>query len=71
MEVIRLELMVGIAYAWKLTGIDALKIRGFPKLGGTLLGVPIIRVIVFLGLYWGPLISGNYHNVADDGRTMP
>ena len=28
---------------------------------GTLLGVPIIRTIVFWGLYWGPLILGNYH----------
>ena len=24
----------------------------FPKLGGTFLGVPIIRIIVFWGLYW-------------------
>ena len=29
---------------------------GFPKTRGTLLGVPIIRTIV----YWGPLILGNY-----------
>ena len=35
--------------------------RGFPKIGGTLLGVTIIRIIVFGGLYWGPLILGNYH----------
>ena len=28
---------------------------------GTFLGVPIIRTIVYLGLYWGPLILGNYH----------
>ena len=28
---------------------------GFPKLRGTLLGVPIIRIIVCWGLYWGPL----------------
>ena len=27
---------------------------------GTFLGVPIIRTIVFWGLYWGPLILGNY-----------
>ena len=27
---------------------------GFPKLGGTLLlGVPIIRIVVFWDLYWG------------------
>ena len=25
------------------------------------MGVPIIRIIVFWGLYWGPLILGNYH----------
>ena len=34
---------------------------GCPKLGGTFLGVSIIRIIVFWGLYWGPLILGNYH----------
>ena len=28
---------------------------------GTLLGVPIIRTIVYWGLHWGPLILGNYH----------
>ena len=28
---------------------------------GTFLGVPIVRTIVFWGLYWGPLILGNYH----------
>ena len=32
----------------------------FPKTGGTILGVPIIRIIVFWGLYWGPFILGNY-----------
>ena len=30
-----------------------------------LFGVPIIRTIVFWGLYWGPLILGNYHKVSD------
>ena len=29
---------------------------GFPKIRSTILGVPIIRTIVFWGLYWGPLI---------------
>ena len=33
---------------------------GFPKIRGTLLGVPIIRTIIFRGLYWGPAILGNY-----------
>ena len=36
-------------------------IWGFPKIRGTFVGVPIIRIIVFWGLYWGPLILGNYH----------
>ena len=36
-------------------------IWGFPKIRGTLLGVPIIRTVIFLGLYWGPLVLGNYH----------
>ena len=36
---------------------------GFPKIRGTLLGVPIIRIKVFWGLYWGPPIYGNYHIV--------
>ena len=33
---------------------------GFPKIRGTILGVPRIRTIVFWGLYWGPPILGNY-----------
>ena len=41
----------------------------FPKIGGTILGVPIIRTIVYLGLYWGPLILGNYH-VAFPGQAL-
>ena len=32
-----------------------------PKIRGTILGVPILRIILFGGLYWGPLILGNYH----------
>ena len=36
-------------------------IWGFPKIRGTLLGVPIIRTVVFGGLYWVTLILGNYH----------
>ena len=28
---------------------------------GTFFGVPIIRIIVSWGLYWGPLVLGNYH----------
>ena len=34
---------------------------GFPKFRGTLLGVPIIRTIVFWALYRGTPILGNYH----------
>ena len=34
---------------------------GFPKIRGTILGVPIIRIIVFRGLYWGEPTLGNYH----------
>ena len=34
---------------------------GFGKIRGTLLGVPIIRTIVFWGLYWGAPILGIYH----------
>ena len=37
------------------------RLRGFPKLGDTLLGVPIMRIIVFGCLYWDPIILGNYH----------
>ena len=33
----------------------------FPKIRGTILGVPIIRTIAFLGLKWVPTILGNYH----------
>ena len=34
-------------------------IWGFPTIRGTLLEAPIIRTIVFWGLYWGPPILGN------------
>ena len=30
-------------------------------MGVPFLGVPIIRLIVFWGVYWGPPILGNYH----------
>ena len=32
----------------------------FPKIRGTFFGIPAIRIVVFWGLYWGPLILGNY-----------
>ena len=37
----------------------ARKYGGFPKIRGTLLGVLILRIIVFWALYWGPLNLGN------------
>ena len=33
------------------------KCLGFPKIRGTFLGVPIIRTIVYWGLYWGTLVK--------------
>ena len=33
----------------------------FPKIRGTILGVPTKRTVVFWGLYWGSLVLGNYH----------
>ena len=41
---------------------------GFPKIRATFLGVPIIRAIVYWGLYWGTLIWGNYH-LAKERKT--
>ena len=32
-----------------------------PKNRGTFLGVPILRAIVFWGVYWGPLVLGEHH----------
>ena len=37
---------------------------GVPQTRGTVLEVPIIRTIVFWGLYWGFRIWGNYHLAA-------
>ena len=34
---------------------DLRNMWGFPRIRGTIMGVPIIRIIVFGGLYWGPL----------------
>ena len=34
---------------------------GVSQIKGTILGVPIIRIVVFWGLYWGPPILGNYY----------
>ena len=35
-------------------GITSVIIWEFPKIWGTLLGVPILRILVYWGLYWGP-----------------
>ena len=35
----------------------------FPKIRGTILGVPIIRAVVFWGVNRGVLILGNYHTL--------
>ena len=43
------------------SGLHGLRNWGFPEIRGTLLGVPIIRIIIYWGLHWGPLILGNYH----------
>ena len=40
----------------KCVKLREVAIGGFPKISGRILGVPIIRIIVFWGLYWGPLI---------------
>ena len=34
---------------------------GFPKFGGSFLGIPITRTLVYWGLYWGTRILGNCH----------
>ena len=43
----------------------------FPKLRGSILGVPIKRTLVFWGLCWGSLILGNYQwtGVLANGRS--
>ena len=42
----------------------------FPKVRNTFLGAPIIRTIVFWGLYWGPHILGNYHMGVTEPGTL-
>ena len=36
---------------------------GVPRITGTFVGVCVTRVIIFWGLYPGPLILGNYHMI--------
>ena len=51
------------AHEWEmvLRASPAEMVWGFSKIRVTILGVPIIRIIVLWGLYWGPPILGNYH----------
>ena len=48
-------------------------IWGFPRIRGTILmlGVPIIRIIVFWGPYWGPPVYGNYHVLSTPAGRAP
>ena len=45
----------------RVLGSDSRFPRGsiweFPKMRGTLFGVPIVRILLFRVLYWGPLFS--------------
>ena len=34
------------------------RVGGFPKIGGTILGVPIIRIITYWSLDWGRVFRG-------------
>ena len=43
---------------------------GFPKLGVPFLGVPIIRTIVFWGLYWGPYWETTIWGVRSGQRAL-
>ena len=50
-----------MGYVEVLQGLYSFKGLGFLKTRGTILGVPIMRVVAFGDLYWGPPISLNYH----------
>ena len=45
--------------AMEIPKIHAGHLGGFPK-WGPVWGVPIIEIVVFWGLWWGPPILGNY-----------
>ena len=45
----------------KEPSLSPLTMWEFPTIRGTFLGVPIFRILIFLGSYLGPLILGNYH----------
>ena len=44
-----------------IRGYVYMYIWGFPKIRGPLLGVLVIRTVVYWGLYWGPLYLVIYH----------
>ena len=53
--------------AWRLPFVEAAALQvhtfstwGFPKIRGTILGLPMKRIIVCYGLYWGPPIERNF-----------
>ena len=56
-EVKRVDRVLCLRYSGTSGGLYG----GFPKLGVPFWGVPIVRTIVFWGLYWGPPILGNCH----------
>ena len=59
-----LELALGEGTADKQPQVySTVALWGCPKIRGTLLGVPMIRIIVLWDLYWGPLILGSYHKL--------
>ena len=44
----------------------------FPKVRSTFFGKdPVIRIIVYWGLHWGPPIHGNYHMVISINSGTP
>ena len=42
----------------------------FPKIGRTILGVPIIRILVYWGLYWGPCFWKLLYNICYTLHTI-
>ena len=40
---------------------------GLPKIRGTVLGIPLIRTIVYCDLYWGPSTFGKLPHVSLSG----
>ena len=46
-------------------------VSAFPKIRGAIFsGIPIIRIRVFWGLYWGPPIWAGYHVSTWDRKTQ-